>query len=183
MTAPADLTDLNPMHEALNVVIDALKPLSTDQRRSVLQSAANLFGNADVIPTPPQQVASTASLLNPPDLQSFVFEKKTSNDTIAVTVLAYYLSVYRKRETFKASDLDALNKEAATGQIFGNINKTVNNATQRTRFLAMAGNGFKKITPLGKLVVEALPEEEKVKAIIEKHKPRTKRKSRKKVIQ
>jgi len=178
MTAP---TDFNPIHEALNVVIDALKPLSVDQRRSVLQSAANLFGNVDVWPVPAHQVAISGAQPNPPDLQTFVFDKKTKNDIIAVTVLAYYLSVYRKRETFKTSDLDALNKEASTGQLFGNIYKTVNNATQRNRFLAMAGNGLKKITPLGKLIVEALPDEEKVQALLEKYKPRTKRRPRKKV--
>lgn len=183
MTVPTDLTDLNPMHVALNVVIDALKPLTIDQRRSVLQSAANLFGNADVIATPPQQGTGSSFPSSPPDLQSFIFEKKTSNDVLAVTVLAYYLSEYRERKTFKTSDLDVLNREAATGQIFGNINKTVNNATQRNRFLAMTGDRFKRITPLGKLVVQALPDEEKVKAIIEEHKPRTKRKPRKKVIQ
>ena len=176
----ADLTELNPMHEALNVVIEALKPLNVDQRRSVLQSAAHLFGNADALTPTAQQANHLGSQSNLPALEKFVFEKKTTNDAIAATVLAYYLTVFRKQETFKTADLDALNKEAGTGQIFGNITKTVNNATQRNRFLAMAGNGFKKITPLGRLVVEALPDEEKVKAILEEHKPRAKRKPRKK---
>jgi hypothetical protein len=177
----ADLTEINPMHDALNAVIEVLKPLNVDQRRSVLQSAAHLFGSADVLSTAEQTVTTPGSQSNLPELERFVFEKKTSNDAIAVTVLAYYLAVYRKQETFKTADLDALNKQAGTGQVFGNISKTVNNATQRNRLLAMAGDGFKKITPLGRLVVEALPDEEKVQAILEEHKPRIKRKRRKEI--
>ena len=176
MTEKTNLTDLDPKHEALNVVINALKPLSIDQQRSVLNSAANYFS----LPLLSQQGSGSGSQSDVPDLQSFVFERRTDNDAIAVTVLAYYLLKYRNRSKFKAADLDALNTEAGTGKIFGNIYKTVNNATQRNRFLSKTGDGFKQIAPLGRLVVEALPDEEKVEALLEKNKPKPKRKTRKK---
>lgn len=175
MTPPSDF---NPVHQALNTVIDALKPLSADQRRSVLQSAANLFGEADALPPTPQKATDSEATTSPPDLQRFVFNKKTKNDAVAVTVLAYYLKKYRNQVSFKTSDLEALNSEANTGQVFGNITKTVNNAYSRYRLLDKAGKGFKKITLIGERVVEALPDDAQVKAIIVEHKPRTRRKPR-----
>jgi hypothetical protein len=171
MTLPSDF---DPTQESLKKIIELLTSLNDDQRRFVIVSAAAWFKDSSNL-TPTLLKESEAKLNVPPTLGDFVFSKKTKNDAEAVAVLAYYLNVYRNQELFKTADLDALNKEAATGQIFGNITKSVNNATQRNRFFGMAGKGYKKITPLGKLVVEALPDEEKVKMLIKEHRPRPKR--------
>lgn len=169
MTLPSDFESAQ---ESLKRVIELLTSLNDDQRRFVIVSAAAWFKDESNL-TPTLLKGSQEKLT--PTLGDFVFSKKTKNDAEAVAVLAYYLTEYRNQELFKTADLDALNKEAATGQIFGNIKKSVNNATQRNRFLGMAGKGYKKITPLGKLVVEALPDEKEVKRIIKEHKPRPKR--------
>lgn len=173
-------SDFNIIQESLNIVLDALKPLTPEQRSSVLQSAANLFGETEVQSPFAQMSNNSEKPTNLPDLQNFVFTKKTKNDAIAVTVLAYYLKKYRNQLTFKTTDLEALNNEANTGQVFGNISKTVNNAYSRYRFLDKAGEGSKKITLIGEQVVENLADEERVKALIAEHKPRAKRKSSKK---
>lgn len=165
--------DFNSAQEALKAVISILKPLGEDQRRFVLRSTAAWFNDSDKIATPPHQ--DTTTEVEPANLQDFVFLKKTKNDAEAVAVLAYYLEVFRNQKLFKTSDLDKLNQEAGTGQKFGNINKTVNNATQRNQFFATAGNGFKQLAPLGRMVVKALPNGEEVKRIIKDHKPRLKK--------
>lgn len=176
-------SDFTPIQVAVNKIIEALKPLSDNQRRTVLQSVANLFGESyAAIPTNlTSNQSPTDTETHAPNLQKFIFSKKTKNDAVAVTVLAYYLKKYRNQERFKTSDLEALNKEANTGKVFGNITKTVNNAYSRYRLLDTDGEGYKKITYPGELVVEALPDEEKVKALIEEHKPRAKRKPTKKL--
>lgn len=172
-------TDFDSTQEVLKTVINSLKPLNDEQRRFVLVSVAAWFNDSDkIIPTPPAKNGDTET--EPKNLQDFVFYKKTKNDSEAVAVLAYYLEKYRGQKLFKTADLEILNKEAGTGQKFGNIIKTVNNATQRNQFFATAGNRSKQLTPLGRMIVEALPNEEEVKSIIEKNKPRIKRKPNKK---
>lgn len=169
MTLPSDL---DTSQQILKKVIELLSPLKENQRRFVLVSAAAWLGDSDMLHSTLLNEDIETKHLN---IQDFVFSKKTQSDAEAVAVLAYYLSEFRKQDTFKTADLDALNKEAATGQTFGNITKTVNNATQRNKYFAMVGKGQKKITPLGKMIVEALPDDEKVKALIKKYKPRSKR--------
>jgi hypothetical protein len=55
--------------------------------------------------------------------------------------------------------------------------KAVNNATLRNGFFSQAGKGLKRITPLGQRVVEALPDNVLVMAIIEENnlRPNSKR--------
>ncbi len=171
-------SDFDPAHAVLNTVINALKPLNDDQRRSVLRSVVALFNETEVIPAG-METRIKPSPENAPSPEEFVFSKNTKRDTARIAVLAYYLTVYRNQDTFKTADLEALNQEAR-GQRFGNIAKSVNNAAQRNGLLAMTGSGFKAITPLGKLIVEALPNDEKVKDILGEYKPRVKRKLRKK---
>ncbi|MER2514150.1 MAG: hypothetical protein ABTQ25_17330 [Nitrosomonas ureae] len=169
---PADFVAIQ---EVLKKVINILEPLGGDERRYVIRSTAAWFNDTERITTnPPHQDVNIE--VEPANLQNFVFLKKTKNDSEAVAVLAYYLEVFRNQKSFKTADLEKLNIEAGTGQKFGNINKTVNNAAQRSYFFAPAGKGFKQLTPLGRMVVKALPDEEKVKQLIEEHKPRAKRK-------
>src|SRR5688572_19271019 len=137
-------SDFESTQEILKTVINTLKQLSDDQRRFVLVSAAAWFNDSDKI-TPPQERGNAET--EPQNLQDFVFQKKTKSDAEAVAVLAYYLETHKGQKSFKTADLAKLNQEAGTGQKFGNINKTVNNAAQRYQFFASAGNGFKQLTP------------------------------------
>lgn len=173
-------SDFESIQETLRKVINLLTPLTEEQRKFVVVSAAAWFGDSDKLVAQPQQNKTSAEA-ETPNLQDFVFSKKTKNDVEAVAVLGYYLTKYKGQELFRTSDLDSLNKEAATGQVFGNITKTVNNAAQRSAFFASVGEkGFKKITPLGRMIVEALPNEDEVKRIMKENKPRSRRKSTKK---
>lgn len=175
-------SNFDSAQEALRAVINILEPLRNDQRRFVLHSTAAWFNDSDTTALPSPHNTNTEP--EPANLQDFVFFKKTKNDAEAVAVLAYYLEIYRNQKLFKTTDLDKLNHEAGTGQKFGNITKIVNNATQRNQFFAIAGNGFKQLTPLGRMIVKALPDEEEVKKIIKEHKPRPqKRKATKKDVE
>lgn len=172
----ATISDFDSVQDVLKKVIELIATLNEEQRKFVLLSASAWFKDSGNLTTSLLKEQGTESNENPPSLQDFVFSKKTKNDAEAVTVLAYYLTMYRKQELFKTADLEGLNREAATGQIFGKITKTVNNAARRSGFFASIGEkGFKKITPLGKMVVEALPDEEKVKKLIKDHQPRPKK--------
>lgn len=179
--------------QALRVVLSALEPLDDQRRQFVLRSAAERFSITFYQPEITKLDKSTTQLnvdgeedqsttQSPiPGLEDFVFLKKTGVDAQRVAVLAYYLLKYRNQPSFKPTDLLALNREAA-GRPFGNLIKITNNATVRDGFLGQAGRGFKRLAPLGIRVVEALPDVEKVRALIKEHKPPIRTKAKKRVL-
>ena len=75
---------------------------------------------------------------------------------------------------FKTEDLTKLNSDAG-GTELSNPSMAVSNATKQNKYLAPVGKGQKQITTLGEDVVEALPDEQALAAILTKHKkPRKK---------
>ncbi len=175
MTLPDEFSILQ---EATDTIVKTLRPLAPEQRESVLVYVANLFGKTGAVHTSTTPIGSTTNdTASPPqDLDEFVFHKKADKDVERVVVLAYYLEKHRGQPLFKTADIDKLNFEAA-GRPFGNVQKTVNNATRRNYYFAPAGNGFKRLTPLGRLIAEALPDKEKVASTLKEHKPPPKRKA------
>jgi hypothetical protein len=108
--------------------------------------------------------------------KQFIAQKRPSNDYERVTCLAYYLTHRRNSPQFKTRDITKLSTEAALH--VSNLSQAVGHATTRHHFLASAGRGAKQITTLGEAVAEALPDQERVKAVIREHKPGRRRKKR-----
>jgi len=157
---------LSPEIEALSDVLAALGNLTTDdEKRWVLETAANRLGVASPIDVLKRQAGSgsgnNAVLLPNGKPKEFVRIKDPKNDVQRVACLAFYLTHTRATAQFKAADLRALNTEAAGPSI--NMSRAANNATNQSRYLAVAGGGKKQITALGEEVVNALPDQEAVK--------------------
>jgi len=108
--------------------------------------------------------------------KQFLAQKRHDNMYERVACLAYYLTHYRNTPQFKTRDISKIATEAATK--LSNAARDVNDATSKYNYLVSAGGGRKQITPLGEAVVEALPDREQVKAAIETHRPK-RRKRRK----
>jgi len=102
----------------------------------------------------------------PPTPKSFLVEKRPATDVERVTCLAYYLAKYRDTAQFKTKQLTELNKEAAQPK-FSNAAVAVQNATVQNQFLSQAGAGSKQSTARGEAMVDALPDQEKVKAALQ----------------
>lgn len=174
--------------EALGVVLNAVKDLDETQMKWVFASAMSNLGigqfnlapsGGNVAPSGPSaQVAISASNQNASlTPKEFLRAKAPQSDVQRIACLAYYLCHSRGQPHFKTVELTALNLEAA-GAKMSNPSQAVGNATKQNSFLAPAGGGKKQITSLGEEVVNALPDQEKVKGI-EKNKPK-KRKAIKK---
>lgn len=182
--------------EALGKVLSALEPLTSDQMKFVLKTAADRLGfNIPMKATGQPQgadgalIGSMAEEARPNDEnlsitnmtpKAFIKAKQPDSDVLRATCLAYYLTHARNQVHFKTEDIVALNTEAAY-QNFGNALKTVNNAMARSRFLAPAGSGKKQITTHGEDVVNALPDQATVKTLVASYskKNRAKLKSKK----
>jgi hypothetical protein len=106
--------------------------------------------------------------------KDFMREKDPKNDVQRVAALAFYLTNHRGTAQFKSRDLANLNTEAAGPKI--NMSRAVNNAQNQNGYLATAGSGNKQITALGEDIVNALPNQEAVKAAEEQKRPRRRKK-------
>jgi hypothetical protein len=159
---------------ALTAVLGALEPLDTDKQSFVLRTVMDRLKLAVGRGTPPSNETlppgtDPGTATNDNDLsrktpKEFLRGKQPMTDAQRVACLAYYLSRARSTAHFKTVDLTKLNTEAA-GTRFSNPTVAVNNATL-TGLLAPAGGGKKQITALGEEVTEALPDQERVKAIV-----------------
>lgn len=172
---------------ALGTVIAALDPLEEHKRLWVLQTAASRFsltidptvsggGNrlkgADTPPDPGTDKIAGGAEISP---QSFIRAKNPTTDVQRIACLAYYLTKHRNTARFKTKQLTDLNTEAKSPN-FSNAAVAVNNA-RKEKYLTPAGGGEKQLTNVGEDLVDALPDQERVKAL---RRPRRKRPRKKK---
>ena len=117
------------------------------------------------------KITTSLGELNP---KQFMSQKRPANNYERVACLAYYLSNHQNKPKFKTADITALNT-AAAGQPLSNASVFVRDAASKYGYLSAAGGGAKQLTVLGEQVVEALPDREKVKAVLADHKPKRKK--------
>lgn len=174
---------------AVKVVFDALLPLDNTGRRWVLDTATNRLGLAlpnttlgvarhehDSSSQSKSSATSSGSdgseLIQEQTPKQFIKLKQPNTEVQRITCLGYYLTHVRKQAEFKTADLNKLNDEAG-GEALSNPSMIVGNATSHSKFFAPAGSGMKRITSRGEQLVEALPNQEAVKATLPKlRKPR-----------
>jgi hypothetical protein len=171
---------------ALGKVLDALESLDEEKRSWVLQTAASRFSvkmNPEFVPGTGPKGAGEFSAGNSniagsgtPTPKAFIKVKNPQTDVQRISCHGYYLTKFRENPHFKTKALTELNTEAACPK-FSNPAVAVDNAT-KAHFLAPAGQGNKQLTGLGEELVDALPDQEKVKVLVSEHRPRKKRKKK-----
>ena len=178
--------------ESLKTVLHALEPLNEAQCRFVLKTAAERRGISGTMPAasannqvrqdggPPANAGAAMAAsgggdsLDGQTAKQFLKSKQPVTDVQRIACLAYYLTHAREQGHFKVLDLTKLNIDAG-GTRLTNPHLTVKNATNQNRYLAPVGLGKKQITGLGEDVVNALPDQEAVKAVVaNQKKPRKK---------
>ena len=136
------------------------------ERLGIAGDVMKAFSSAQPVDGPlkgEQQNTETGAAGQKP--KDFLKNKRPTTDVQRIACLAYFLTNARGTPQFKTRDLTDLNTEAA-GDRFANPAQSAKNATNQNRFLSAAGKGRKQITALGEDVVEALPNQELVKAAI-----------------
>lgn len=151
--------------EALGAVLEALRELTEPQREWVVSSAiANLGGTA--VPAGVTSPRPSAATVEPRtgSPKDFLRAKNPRTDVQRIACLAYYLTHNRGQAHFKTKDITDLNTEAAAPKL-SNPSFAVNNAAKQSHYLAPAGSGKKQITALGEDAVNALPDQDAVRAL------------------
>jgi hypothetical protein len=117
-----------------------------------------------------------------PSAKQFLLDKDPPNKGEQLAALGYYKTHYEDTETFETKELVELNVDAG-GPRISNPARDMDNATRKAGLFVAAGGNRKKLSAMGELVVEAMPDREKVKEILKKRRPKrskkkgTKRKS------
>jgi hypothetical protein len=112
-------------------------------------------------------------------IKQFIAQKRPANMYQRVACLAYFLTHHQETPHFKTRDLTKANTDAAQPKLT-NPSVAVMHATGTYHLLSAAGSGQKQISALGEAVVEALPDQEKVKALQAENKPRGRKKASRK---
>jgi hypothetical protein len=180
----ADAAGIDQEVDAVKAVLKVLDGLSVQGKEWVLRTVSDRL-SLQVPPGPGSQAAGGGA--PPPGgraatktgtAKQFLAAKRPETDVERVACLAYYLTHSINTPHFKTRDITSLNTEAA-GSRFSNAAATVRNATNQSGFLAAAGGGKKQITPHGEDVVNALPDREKVQALLAAHAPAMRRRRKK----
>jgi len=137
-------------------------PLDLSAKATASISTSAQFGEKDRA-----QTFSGHRTLTPKD---FMFEKAPHTDVDRVVCLGYYLSHYADKPHFKTIDISTLNTEAAQRKLT-NATYAINNAVQSGYFVAARG-GDKQLSAMGEQYVEALPDREAAKIVVQRLRPR-----------
>lgn len=177
--------------ELLTKLIACLRPLDDDAKTRLLRSAitflkleANFTGSTIVASRP--SVAPSINAVAPSSFsertelspKQFLNEKRPANDIERVACLAYYLTHFRNLPEFKTLDISKLNTEAAQPK-FSNPSVPVDHATRRGLVVTTSGQS-KQLGALGEQFVQALPDRDAAKVVLERvrlKRPRKKRTS------
>lgn len=170
--------------QVLADIIAALRRLSPESRRRVLDTVGTFFGDTVVFNfgTKPQSAtpstapgsASFGEAQAIPAKQ-FIADKAPKTDVERIACLAYYLTHYANTPHFKTLDLSRLNTEAAQPK-FSNAAVAAENAT-KMGYLVPAIKAHKQISAAGERFVQALPDREAAKQAMSAVRSRVKRRS------
>jgi hypothetical protein len=181
--APADDFEL------LKRIVDCLRPLDDDAKIRLLKSAITFLrldagfgygtagasqGAASTSRSP--HLASSFSTRTEMSPKQFLNEKQPANDIERVVCLGYYLTHFRNMPEFKTLDISKLNTEAAQPK-FSNPSVPVDNATRRG-FLVATSGWSKQLGAIGEQFVQALPDRDAAKGVLERVRMRKPRKKR-----
>jgi hypothetical protein len=175
-------TKKNDATGALVAVIAALEHLNDADRHWVLQSAASKFaltvqvaaggahggpaGTNTLTVTPLVGTATSADVqaaITKKDARAFIRSKKPTTDVQRVACLGYYVAQTTGQQGFTSKSISTAHTDSGGSSI--NMPRALDNATRGAKYLSNRGPHEKQLTTLGEDVVNALPDQEAVKAV------------------
>jgi hypothetical protein len=167
--------------QVLTEVLTALKKLDHESQERMIQTVCTflkLSPASKAHQSHPQATSSTGSSARPGSFsedrsmsaKDFMMDKQPRTDVERVVCLAYYLTHYANTPHFQTVDISKLNTEAAQIK-FSNATVSVNNAIQGG-YLAPASHGKKQISAAGERFVQALPDRDAARKVMDNVRPR-----------
>lgn len=176
-------TDHQKEQAVWHKITDGLASLDDDARIRMIRTVVTYFGLERSIGVPvgapsrlsvsqaePSDISTSVSGFSAhPDLspKAFLAEKQPRTDVDRVACLAYYLAHYGDTPHFKTAEINKVNTEAAQRK-FSNAAYAVAN-TGKKGLIVAAGKGARQISAFGEHYVDAMPDREAVRAVVERH--------------
>jgi hypothetical protein len=172
--------------QVLRIMLEAMEKANPKSHSKLINTLATYFGAHSPTHGRPSALPSFAQDSQPalddsksfssdraPSPKEFMLAKAPQTDVDRIACLAYYLTHYREQDGFKTLDLSKLNAEAAQLK-FSNPAYATDNAT-KLGFLIPHQKGQKKISALGEIYVQALPDRAAAKSAMAAARPRRKK--------
>ncbi len=167
--------------QVLTEVLTALKKLDHESQERMIQTVCTflkLNPASKAHQSHSQSFSSTGAGARPGSFsedrsisaKDFMLDKQPRTDVERVACLAYYLTHYANAPHFQTVDISKLNTEAAQIK-FSNAAFSVNNAVQ-SGYLVPAPNGKKQISAAGERFVQALPDRDAARKVMDNVRPR-----------
>ncbi len=190
--AKNDSSKLSAKLKAIEVIVRELQKVDNGDRSQVVLFALKHIGLTNITPptTNPnspqsgQNIGGGNSAVGlDMSIDRFIRDKKPKDQYQRVAVIAYYLEHKENKKEFKNAEMATVNTKDARQSPIRNIADVITKAQNRHKFLTKGmGNATHQLSTLGADVVEALPDQEKVKGLIagvKSQKPRKKKKAKK----
>jgi hypothetical protein len=169
----ASTNDLSAVVEAVGVIQTALQKLTAEQQSAVwdlinrFSSGGAPAGQGHGRGTGGGHASSGPQGKTGTGIKAFIVSKKPASDVQKLTCLAVYLARERDTQHFTTKIIREAATEAAIR--FSNISVTIMNATRQNNYLVSASKGQHQVTARGEAVVDALPDQAKVKEAHDAH--------------
>ncbi|MDE1798312.1 MAG: hypothetical protein KGH63_02815 [Candidatus Micrarchaeota archaeon] len=164
-------------------IISSIESLPAIRRGPVLEYVAKRFSvNIGAVPiTSASQLASSqgdcaAQFAPETGISEFIESKAPKNNYQAIAVLGHYLQHHDQKKDFSTQEIVDANSRAKRSK-FGNIHQDIYDAERKYGFVAANPHDAKRkyVTSLAEKVVNVLPDQIKVKALLATYKPRAKK--------
>lgn len=167
--------------QVLTEVLTALKKLDHEGQERLIQTVCTFLKLTPALKQPESYTpnsSSTPTFSRPGSFsedrsmsaKDFMMDKQPRTDVERVACLAYYLTHYADTPHFQTVDISKLNTEAAQIK-FSNAAFSVNNAVQ-SGYLVPAPNGKKQLSAAGERFVQALPDRDAARKVMDNVRPR-----------
>jgi hypothetical protein len=163
MTKVVDYSEVDAMRD----VDTALGKLASDvdAQRRVIEWLASKYAT-NIPPAGLRQVDSPAGVIErPPDIKSFMTQKRPLSNYERVASLAYYLEKFKEMADVGAKDIVEANTEARLPKM-SNPAVFIKHATHTYGYLNSIGQRRLALSSRGEAVVEALPDRSKVEEVL-----------------
>lgn len=175
--------------QAVTAALEVLEPLDEEGRERALRWLGESLG-VEQVPNagpqtqiPPLAPGATLPISEAPpppaNAKAFLLQKDPANKGQQLAVLAYFKTHFEGTDTFTTQELIDLNVTAG-GPRIANPTRDMDNATRKAGLFTTVSGKSKKLSALGELVVDALPDRAAAGEVLKQRRP--KKRPAKKVV-
>lgn len=163
--------------KAVTAALEVLEPLDDEGRERALrwlgeslgvQPAPNAARQAQIASTPTPKPETSSP---PASAKAFLLQKDPADKGQQLAVLAYFKTHFESIDTFTTQELVDLNVTAG-GPRIANPTRDMDNATRKAGLFTTVSGRSKKLSALGELVVDALPDRMAARETLKQRRPK-----------